>query len=164
VQKSLGVLAGSLFVGVAIVMGCSAPSADGSNLAGSKPGKASSSSGGSNDDDDGGSSSTTSSSSGGSASCAAHAKVSDRPACDTCTKAKCCDEIVACDKDSDCKAIQKCFEECPPNDDTCGLVCLTAHDKGANTLQGVSSCAQDKCATECPSSVPDAGEDPFGDF
>lgn len=83
-------------------------------------------------------------------------KLSDRPSCDTCTKEKCCTEVRACVESSSCDALQACLEPCPQDDDLCILTCITAHQGGADKLQGVGECASIKCKTECP--PPDAGD------
>lgn len=87
-------------------------------------------------------------------------KVSDKPACDTCAKDKCCAEVLACDKSNDCKALQACLEPCANDDLVCVLTCQAAHPKGQDALQEVGSCALANCKTECPSETPDSG-DPF---
>lgn len=87
--------------------------------------------------------------------------VGEPEACDKCAKAKCCDEILACNDSADCKALQKCLEPCADSDFTCVLTCQSAHDNGSSLLQEVGSCAQNECAAECPSTAPDA--DIFGD-
>lgn len=86
-------------------------------------------------------------------------KVSDRPACDTCTKEKCCKEVLACADSADCEALQACLEPCAQDDDLCILTCIAAHEGGSDKLQNVGQCAQSKCKNECP--PPDAGGDPF---
>lgn len=89
-------------------------------------------------------------------------KVSDDPACDTCAKAKCCDEISKCDESADCAALEKCLDACADNDTVCVLSCQATHDKGASILQDVGACAQNECAKECPIQMPDGGGDaPF---
>lgn len=87
-------------------------------------------------------------------------KVSDKPACDTCAKAKCCAEVQTCDKSNDCKALQACLEPCANDDLVCVLTCQAAHPKGQDALQEVGSCALANCKVECPSETPDSG-DPF---
>ena len=106
--------------------------------------------------------STSSSSSGGTpdsgAVCTNLAlKTSDTPACDTCVKDKCCDQVIACDQSFDCKALQQCIAPCDPNDFACILTCQTAHDKGASILAEVGQCAQFRCGPQCPSETPDSG-------
>lgn len=86
-------------------------------------------------------------------------KASDIPACDTCVKDKCCADVLACDKSSDCKALQECIAPCDQDDIICILTCTETHSSGADKLREVGSCAQSKCKVECP--APDAGGDPF---
>jgi hypothetical protein len=136
-----------------VAIGCSAPSPDGTTL---NRGRSSSSSGDDGDDEG------EKTSSGGNTSCSSHAKVDDRPACDECARGKCCDEVLECDKTSDCAAMMKCFDDCQ-GDVFCQLTCSTVHEKGASVLNEFASCAQTKCGTECPSTTPDAGGDPFAD-
>ncbi len=164
-QKAIAVVTSSLVLGVLIVFGCSAPSPDGSDLAGGKNGgKSSSSSGSSGDASQATSSSGTSGTSGTvNGNCSNHEKVDDRPACDQCVRAKCCDEVLACDKTADCKAVGKCFDDCK-GDLFCQLTCQDTHATGFNVLQGVGNCATASCPNECPSQTPDGGVDPFGDF
>lgn len=89
-------------------------------------------------------------------------KVSDDPVCDTCAKAKCCNEIHACDESADCLALEKCLDACANDDTVCVLTCQATHDKGAGILQDVGACAQNECAKECPIQTPDGGGDaPF---
>jgi hypothetical protein len=97
------------------------------------------------------------------ASCKDLALVVGEPkACDDCAKSKCCDEVLACNNSSDCKALQECIKPCAQDDFVCIGTCSEAHSKGASLLQEVGSCAQTNCKTECASSQPDAG-DPFAD-
>jgi len=93
--------------------------------------------------------------------CSKMGKVSDRPACDTCVKAKCCEEVAACDKSNDCKALQACLAPCASDDLFCVFECQAAHSSGEEKLREVGSCAQLECKSECPSEVD--GGDPFGD-
>ena len=88
--------------------------------------------------------------------------VGEPPACDQCAKSKCCDEVLACNNSSDCKALQACIAPCAQDDFVCIGTCSEAHSKGAALLQEVGSCAQTNCKTECQASEPDAGN-PFGD-
>lgn len=154
-RKAYWLVAIAVFGGSAIAIeGCSSESSkDGNlNLPSRDPAK------------DGGSDGTTSQGDTGTeppADCKSYTKkVSDRPACDTCTKEKCCSEILTCDKSADCKALQDCLEPCAQDDDLCILTCIAAHEGGSDKLQDVGQCAQSKCKAECP--PPDAG-DPFGD-
>jgi hypothetical protein len=149
VRNALVVALISSSITVAVAIGCSAPSPDGTAL---DHGRNSSSSG--NDGESG-------SSSGTNASCANHAKVDDRPACDQCARSKCCDSVLECDNTGDCAAMMKCMDDCQ-GDFVCQYTCSTVHEKGASVLGELSSCAQAKCSTECPSTAPDAG-DPFAD-
>ena len=82
-------------------------------------------------------------------------RYSGHPACDACTKQKCCDEVQACNKSADCKALQQCLDPCAQDDDLCILTCISGHESGSNKLQEVGSCAQVECKNECP--PPDAG-------
>ena len=93
--------------------------------------------------------------------CTNHEKVDDRPACDQCARANCCEFVLTCDKTPDCGELLKCLDECA-GDVFCQLTCSSAHEKGGSVLSDVSSCAKSKCASECPASTPDAG-DLFGD-
>ena len=86
-------------------------------------------------------------------------KVSDRPACETCAKSKCCKEIAACDESNDCKALIKCGDTCDPSDIFCAFECQTKYPTGTDRLREVGSCTELNCATECP--APDGGIDPF---
>lgn len=88
--------------------------------------------------------------------------VGEPKACDDCAKSKCCEEVLACNKSADCKALQQCIAPCAQDDFVCIGTCSEAHSKGAGQLQEVGSCAQTNCKTECAASEPDAG-DPFGD-
>ena len=142
---------------IAIAVGCSAPSPDGSGV---NRGRGSSGSSGDDGDlDETPSSSGSSGSSGSNASCTNHEPVDDRPACDQCARANCCEQILECDNTPDCKALLKCIDE--NKDDIFGqLTCNTAHSKGSEVLSGVAGCAQTKCEAECPSQgIGDAGID-----
>ncbi len=97
------------------------------------------------------------------ASCANLTLVVGEPkACDDCAKSKCCDEVLACTKSSDCTALQECIAPCAQDDFVCIGTCSEAHSKGADLLQEVGSCAKSSCKTECAASEPDSG-DPFAD-
>lgn len=110
-----------------------------------------SSSGGSS----GGSSSGASSGDGGggdsavAGNCSNHAAVSDKPACDTCTKAKCCKEIQACDNSAACKTAQDCLAKCKSDDFGCGLECYVAAGNGSDLLTAVGQCASSQCPNDC---------------
>lgn len=84
-----------------------------------------------------------------------------RPACDQCAKSKCCDKVLACADSDDCKALQECLAPCADDDIVCIQTCQILHDKGSDALLEVGSCVRARCASECPSSTPDAGPDPF---
>ncbi|MBN9159377.1 MAG: hypothetical protein BGO98_10570 [Myxococcales bacterium 68-20] len=151
-RKPVAVAVFSSFIAFAIVVGCSAPSPDGTSL---NRGRGSRSSDDANEN--------TSSSGGNSTAgdCTNHEKVDDRPACDQCVRANCCEFVLACDKTPDCGELLKCLDECA-GDIFCQLTCSNAHEKGSSALTDVSSCAKSKCSNECPDSTPDAG-DLFGD-
>lgn len=152
-RKSLVIVWITAFVGVGIVIGCnSSPAEEGDS---DDPGRERANDDRDDSDGSGGSSGSTE---GGAASCANHDPVDDRPACDQCARANCCESILACDKSPDCKAMMKCLEECAEGDLSCGLTCNLAHEQGAADLQQVGSCAGNRCAEECPSSTPDAGD------
>jgi hypothetical protein len=85
-------------------------------------------------------------------------KVSDRPACDQCAKAKCCKEIDACDKSNACKVLADCIADCDADDFACVLTCQGANPSGAQLLTEIGYCAQAQCKTECPSEMPDSGD------
>jgi hypothetical protein len=89
--------------------------------------------------------------SGPSADCSQHAKVSDKPACDTCTKSKCCSEIQACDASPSCKQMEQCIAACGSDDFSCVLTCASASQTGFETFNAVGTCASQKCPSECPS-------------
>lgn len=83
-------------------------------------------------------------------------KVSERPACDTCAKEKCCDELLACNESATCKALQECIEQCASDDLPCVLTCQAANQSGSALLEAVGNCAMASCKAECPAEVPDA--------
>lgn len=105
------------------------------------------SSGGSSSGSSGGSDAASDSAVAGN--CSNHAPVSDKPACDTCSKAKCCNQIQACDKSPSCKIAQDCIAKCPANDIGCGFDCYVAAGDGAELLSDVGSCASSQCQNEC---------------
>ena len=151
---TVAVFSASLVIG--IVIGCSAPSPDGTGL---NRGRGSSGSSGTDDELDGSPSNTNDDpKTGGDPSCANHEKVDDRPACDQCARAKCCAQVLECDKTPDCQAMMKCLEDCK-DDLTCSLTCQIAHEKGGGILADLAACAQTKCEAECPSTSVDAGLD-----
>ena len=88
--------------------------------------------------------------------------VGEPKACDDCAKSKCCDEVLACTKSSDCTALQECIAPCQQDDFLCIGTCSEAHSKGAALLQEVGACAKSSCKKECAASEPDSG-DPFAD-
>lgn len=148
------IISASLVFGV--VGGCSAPSTDGTSL-GRGPGNNEKEQTETKDDDT--SSDTTPEE---QADCSSHTPVDNRPACDQCTRANCCTQVLACDDNADCAAIVKCLDDCA-GDVVCMLVCQASHSSGASSLQQVASCASTKCSNECPQQQLDAGIDPFGD-
>src|SRR5690606_7296681 len=105
-----------------------------------------------------GGSSSGGSSSGGNdsgttppADCSKMGTVDDRPACDACTKQKCCAQLQACDSSAACKAAQTCIAACAEDDIVCIFQCA-AGGQGADLLQAVGVCASQSCPDECPSS------------
>lgn len=92
--------------------------------------------------------------------CSNHESVDDRPACDQCARAQCCEQIVGCDESDDCKLLMDCIGDCAEGDLFCPAVCSEAHPEGKAVLGKVSSCAMSKCKSECPPPELDAG-DPF---
>jgi len=148
VRNFFNVAVFSLSSGIGIVIGCSAPSPDGTGLS---RGRGSSS--GSNGDDEPNATQTP-------ASCENHEPVDDRPACDLCVRTNCCEQVLECDNTADCQAMMLCLEECGPEDLACGLTCQIAHERGGSVLSEVAACAQTKCKAECPSqALGDAGLD-----
>ncbi|MBX3205090.1 MAG: hypothetical protein KF764_08470 [Labilithrix sp.] len=137
----------------AIVVGCSAPSPDGTSLS---RGRGSSGSSGDDADPEGDNSSNPA-----AGNCANHEKVDDRPACDQCARANCCEFILTCDKTPDCEALLKCVDDCK-GDILCQYTCSISHERGGSVLSDVSACAKSKCASECPAADLDGG-DLFGD-
>lgn len=105
------------------------------------------------------SSGSTQTDSGGTYDCSNHASVDDRPACDQCARAKCCEWITKCDQSAQCKAVQNCLKDCANDDFVCILGCQSQGGTGAEYLQELGACAQNECKTECPSSAPDGGFD-----
>jgi len=146
VRKPLAIAFFSASFVIAIVVGCSAPSPDGDSLNRTR---------GSSGEDSGVLTPE-------GVDCTNHEKVDDRPACDQCARANCCEYVVECDETPDCEAIIKCLDDCQ-GDVLCQFTCSTVHEKGGAVLQDLSACAQSKCKSECPASTPDAGEDPFAD-
>lgn len=139
----------------AIVAGCSAPSTDGDVKKGS-------SSRGDDDDDDTTPKKGTSSSSGEvAADCTSLPKADDRPACDQCTRSKCCKQYAACQASPACKAQADCIAAAPDAISalTCGL--------DESELGDLGNCAATACKAECPSTLTldggGFGSDPFGD-
>jgi len=111
---------------------------------------------------DGGETNSSSSSgstgdSGNGYDCTNHASVDPRPACDQCTRAKCCKQLTDCDNNQACQATFKCVAACADGDTVCVLGCGMsdlAYEFGA--------CISNNCSAECPSSSSDAGFDsPF---
>jgi hypothetical protein len=114
--------------------------------------------GGSSSGGSSGTSSSGGSSSGGNdsgtgpaADCSKMGKVDDRPACDACTKQKCCAQLQACDASAACKQAQACVAACKADDFFCVLQC-SASGSGGDLLQDVGTCASQSCKNECPSS------------
>jgi hypothetical protein len=93
--------------------------------------------------------------------------------CDKCQQTKCCDKIVACLNDKDCKKVFDCTQACfnTPDDagaadggggsadagaadaggvDACWNACTGAATPAASTLfDAQDSCVSNLCATEC---------------
>jgi hypothetical protein len=84
-------------------------------------------------------------------------KVGEPASCDNCAKDKCCSEVLACTKSSDCTELQECLTPCDQSDFLCIVTCQESHPKGNDTLSEVGRCAKSKCKAECPSTAPDAG-------
>ena len=89
---------------------------------------------------------------GGRRLCSKMGTVDSRPACDTCTKQKCCAQLQACDASAACKAAQACLAACASDDFLCVLQCSVTGGSGSDLLQEVGTCASQQCKTECPSS------------
>ena len=145
------VIAASAFVVVLLAIGC------GEEKAGESPGLPARNV----RDGDGGAGSGEVGTSSSSADCTNHAKVDDRPACDQCTRSKCCASILKCDETADCKALQQCLEPCSSDDIACVLLCQAQHPSGNDALSNVGACAGTECKAECPLAIPDAGFDAF---
>lgn len=149
----------------AVVAGCSGDT-DGTTV------KNGSKSKGGDDDDDttpkkGTSSGTTSTATDDQAGdCSKAEKTDDRPACDTCAKSKCCKSVLAVQSNSDAKLLTKCLDTCGPlttlEGATCGLTCQESHPSGNTVFGDFSSCVQDKCGSECPSTIDLGGVDAGG--
>lgn len=73
----------------------------------------------------------------------------ENPPCDACVRAKCCDEVLACDGSPSCKAVQTCLDACDENDTACALDCYVANETGAELLTAVGACASQQCAGDC---------------
>lgn len=140
-------------------------SSSGSSTVPGGDGGASSSGGSSGASSSGGSSSGGSSSGGNEggvpADCSKMAKVDDRPACDACTKQKCCSQLQACAASASCKAAQDCIAACADDDFVCIFTCSAAGGNGAQLLQDVGTCASQQCPNECPSEFEFDGGLPF---
>lgn len=94
--------------------------------------------------------------------CTDRAAVDTRPACDTCAKQNCCQQIIDCDNEPDCRALQDCIEPCDQNDFSCIGLCQLAHPNGSDALLAVGSCVGSKCKADCPPPELDASADaPF---
>lgn len=89
--------------------------------------------------------------------CTNHESVDDRPACDQCARANCCEWITKCDQSAQCKAVQNCLKDCANDDVVCILGCQAQGGSGAEYLQELGACAQNECESECPAQTPDAG-------
>jgi hypothetical protein len=156
VRKTAFVLAAASILSAAAIQACGSDSGD--DDPSTLPGRQTK---------DGGEPETSSGSSGtpappppppGSADCSGLTDtVSDKPACDTCAKQKCCDAVQGCLSSSDCKALEKCLEPCADDDFACILGCQSAHDKGSAALEELGSCASDACESECGSAATDGG-------
>lgn len=89
--------------------------------------------------------------------CSKAEKTDDRPACDSCAKSKCCKSVLAVQANSDAKLLTQCLDKCGPlttlEGATCGLTCQESHPSGNSVFGDFSSCVQDKCANECPSTI-----------
>jgi hypothetical protein len=158
VGNTLRLIAFTASVATAVVIGCGddkgddgsglPPRTSGNKDAGSTSSTSSSTSSGSTDTD-----------SGSGYDCSNHASVDDRPACDQCARAKCCEWITKCDQSAQCKAVQNCLKDCANDDFVCILGCQSQGGTGAEYLQELGACAQNECKSECPSSAPDGGFD-----
>jgi hypothetical protein len=74
--------------------------------------------------------------------------------CDQCLSAACCSQVLACENNADCVAIDTCTAQCQqlgntPQADQCYQVCDSQHPVGWQILQTVFQCAQTSCAAQC---------------
>lgn len=140
----------------AIVIGCNAPSTDGDVANGSRRAA------GDDDDDDAPKkkSSSGTPSNTPAADCTKLPEADPRPACDQCTRSKCCDTYAACSNSATCKQVVDCIAAAK---DTISAYTCTLTDDGK--LSDLADCTRDNCAAECPSTLSlDGGfGDPFGD-
>jgi hypothetical protein len=108
-----------------------------------------------NNANDGGGTRDAPSSSGGDLDCTKHRMVDTRPKCDQCTKQRCCYEIMVCESEPDCQALQDCIAPCADGDSPCVKACNDKHTNGSEPLIQLGQCAFQKCTDDCP--LPDAG-------
>lgn len=157
--NTLRMIAFTASVAAAVVIGCGSDKDDGSS--GLPPRTSSTKDAGDTSSSSSSSSGSTQTDSSTGYDCSNHASVDDRPACDQCARAKCCEWITKCDQSAQCKAVQNCLKDCANDDFVCILGCQTQGGSGAEYLQELGACAQNECKSECPSSGVDAGFDAF---
>jgi hypothetical protein len=135
VQKALAILAFSFSVGVPIAFGCSDKDPE------TEPG------GGPPVDVNFDASEPVAS------ACQSVSAVHPTPDCDLCVRARCCPEVLECDRNNDCKELRACLGPCKQGDFSCSDACRVQHDEGSRFLSAVDKCASLHCPLACGSAV-----------
>lgn len=151
VLKTLRLLALTASFGALIVVGCGDDSKDGGASLPPRGG------GGKDGGEQNASTSSGGSSGGTNYDCSNRAPVSDKPACDQCSRAKCCEWITKCDGSPSCKAAQDCIAKCADDDFPCVLGCSATAGTGGTFLEELGACASNNCKNECQAATPDGG-------
>ncbi len=69
-------------------------------------------------------------------------------ACADCMRASCCDEAMACQADTACKAAYGCILSCKPGDADCVTWCLGSYAR-PEALAALTACSSNKCDSQC---------------
>jgi hypothetical protein len=85
---------------------------------------------------------------GGSPGCGATV-FSDRPQCQACVQASCCNQLAACTTGTPCAALLDCLTSkmCASGDTTCITGCEDANSAGVSDAQALEACYNTNCST-----------------
>ena len=148
-KKWMALVAMTALIGSIASVGCSS---DDANDDGDKSGNTGGSGGGDNTDDagtgdqDSGTEDDGGSGGGDNQACGSN-QWNENQGCMNCMKSSCCDELAACDVDSDCYNLFECVKAC--EDQACANDCVSQYNAGLGDAQALLECETLSCAYEC---------------